>query len=301
MHCQGARARVREAGCGGLRDETDLRGHNRTWKDAQPGVILRELRRVGSKDPVIVLDELDKLGREPAEVLLEVLDPAQNVGFRDAFVELPFDLSEVLFITTANEPDRIPPALRDRLELVELPGYTEAEKVAIARDASRRRAEPRRRLDRDAGAADAGRLPAIIRDYTSERGVRQLTRCLRTICRKVALGLDRRRGARPRAHRGATATRVSRRAGRRTMATVSSGCDRGSTPAACRAGAGPAGSRPAVAVAPADPEHVRTREYLRACRACRGPPAPRCSSIWGGRRQSSTPGMPTRRREGAPR
>ena len=92
--------------CGGLRDETDLRGHNRTWKDAQPGWILREMRRVGSKDPVFVLDELDKLdklGRAPAAVLLEVLDPAQHARFRDAFVELPFDLSEVLFITTANE------------------------------------------------------------------------------------------------------------------------------------------------------------------------------------------------------
>ena len=88
--------------CGGLRDESDLRGHNRTWKDAQAGWILRELRRIGSKDPVIVLDEVDKIGTAPAAVLLEVLDPAQHAQFRDAFVELPFDLSEVLFITTAN-------------------------------------------------------------------------------------------------------------------------------------------------------------------------------------------------------
>ena len=89
--------------CGGLQDETDLRGHNRTWRDSQPGSILREMRRVGSKDPVFALDEIDKLGPAPAAVLLEVLDPAQNDRFRDAFVNLPFDLSEVLFITTANE------------------------------------------------------------------------------------------------------------------------------------------------------------------------------------------------------
>ena len=176
--------------CGGLRDETDLRGHNRTWRDAQPGAILRELRRVGAKDPVFVLDEIDKLGRAPAAVLLEVLDPAQNAGFRDAFVELPFDLSEVLFITTANEPARIPPALRDRLEVVDLPGYSEAEKVAIAE----------KHLvgaqNRAAGLTAApvrftrGACRRIVRDYTSERGIRQLTRCLRTICRKVALGLE---------------------------------------------------------------------------------------------------------------
>ena len=176
--------------CGGLRDETDLRGHNRTWRDAQPGAIVRELRRVGSNDPVFVLDEIDKLGRAPAAVLLEVFDPAQNAGFRDAFVELPFDLSEVLFITTANETARIPPALRDRLEIVELPGYNEAEKVAIAET------HLVGAQNRAAGLTAApvrftrGACRRIIRDYTSERGIRQLTRCLRTICRKVALGLE---------------------------------------------------------------------------------------------------------------
>ena len=176
--------------CGGLRDETDLRGHNRTWKGAQPGSILRELRRVGSKDPVFVLDEIDKLGPDPAAVLLEVLDPAQHHRFRDAFVELPFDLSEVLFITTANEPARIPPALRDRLEFIDLPGYTETEKVAIAQThligaqnrAAGLTAAPLR--------FTAGACRRIIRDYTSERGIRQLARCLQTVCRKVALGLE---------------------------------------------------------------------------------------------------------------
>ncbi len=176
--------------CGGLHDETDLRGHNRTWRDAQPGSILRELRGVGSKDPVFVLDEIDKLGPAPAAVLLEVLDPAQNDRFRDAFVELPFDLSEVLFITTANDTARIPPALRDRLEIVDLPGYSEDEKLAIAEThlvgaqnrAAGLTATPIR-FTRDA-------CRRIIRDYTSEPGIRQLAQCLRSVCRKVALGLE---------------------------------------------------------------------------------------------------------------
>ena len=149
--------------CGGRHDDTDLRGHNRTWKDAQPGSVLRELRRAGSKDPVFVLDEIDKLGPAPAAVLLEVLDPEQN----DAFVELPFDLSEVLFITTANETDRIPPALRDRLEIIELPGYREDEKVAIAET------HLVAAQNRGAGLAATpvrftrGACRRIIRDYTS--------------------------------------------------------------------------------------------------------------------------------------
>ena len=176
--------------CGGLHDETDLRGHNRTWRDAQPGSILREMRRVGSKDPVFVLDEIDKLGPAPAAVLLEVLDPEQNHAFRDAFIELPFDLSAVLFITTANEVARIPPALRDRLEIIDLPGYTETEKVVIAET----HLIPAQ--NRAAGLTAApvrftrGVCRRMIRDYTHERGIRQLTRCLQTVCRKVALGLE---------------------------------------------------------------------------------------------------------------
>ena len=176
--------------CGGLRDETDLRGHNRTWKDSQPGWILRELRRVGSRDPVFLLDEIDKIGDRPAGVLLAVLPPAPHDRFHDAFVELPFDLSAVLFITTANRLDRIPPALRDRLEVIELRGYTEADKVAIART----HLVPAQ--NRAAGLAAApvrftrGACRRIIRDYTSERGIRQLARCLQTICRKVTLGLE---------------------------------------------------------------------------------------------------------------
>ena len=151
--------------CGGLHDDTDLRGHNRTWRDAQPGSVLRELRVAGTRDPVFVLDEIDKL-------------------------ELPFDLSEVLFITTANDTARIPHALRDRLEIIVLPGYTEDEKVAIA-ETHLAGAE-----NRAAGLAAApvrftpDACRRIIRDYTSERGVRQLGRCLKKVCRRVAFGLE---------------------------------------------------------------------------------------------------------------
>ncbi len=250
--------------CGGLRDETDLRGHNRTWRDAQPGAILRELRRVGSNDPVFVLDEIDKLGRAPAAVLLEVLDPAQNAGFRDAFVELPFDLSEVLFITTANETARIPPALRDRLEIVELPGYNEAEKVAIAET------HLVGAQNRAAGLTAApvrftrGACRRIIRDYTSERGIRQLTRCLRTICRKVALGLETGDAALVRDRIGARLVRAY--LGEPTGQT--DGLDR------LRERVDAPGLPPVVgergrqllarlsAWAPTDPDHVRAREQL---------------------------------------
>ena len=176
--------------CGGLHDDTDLRGHNRTWYRSQPGSILRELRRVGYRDPVVVLDEVDKVGPAPAAVLLEVLDPEQQGRFRDSFVEFPFDLSEILFIATANEWTQIPPPLRDRLEVVHLSGYTEAEKVAIAKThlvpgenkAAGLMPTPVRVTD--------GALRQIIRDYTSEPGIRQLARRIKTVCRKVALGRE---------------------------------------------------------------------------------------------------------------
>ena len=141
------------------------------------------MRRVGNSDPVFVLDEIDKLGPAPAAVLLKVLDPEQNHSFRDAFIELPFDLGAVLFITTANEVARIPPALRDWLEIIGLPGYTEAEKIAIAETylipaqnrAAGLRGTPVRFI--------RGACRRMIRDYTHERGTRQLTRCLQTVCR----------------------------------------------------------------------------------------------------------------------
>ena len=226
--------------CGGLRDETDLRGHNRTWRDAQPGWILREMRRVGSRNPVFVLDELDKVGAAPAAVLLEVLDPAQHDRFRDAFVELPFDLSEVLFITTANEPARILPALRDRLEVIELPGYTQDKKVAIAHT------HLIEAQNRAAGLAAApvrftpGACRRIIRDYTSEPGVRQLARCLQAICRKVALGLEARASA-----TGSPSVRSARFSASRAPATATGlrACGRSSRRRHCLLPCGTGGKR----------------------------------------------------------
>ena len=252
--------------CGGLHDETDLRGHNRTWRDAQPGSILREMRRVGSNDPVFVLDEIDKLGPAPAAVLLEVLDPEQNHSFRDAFVELPFDLSAVLFITTANEVARIPPALRDRLDIIDLPGYTEAEKIAIAET----HLVPAQNWAAGLSAAPVrftrGACRRIVRDYTSERGIRQLARCLQTVCRKVALGLET--GDASLVRNRVTAAQVRTFLGV-PLVDPADGLDRlreqlgaSTLPEAVRQRGREVLARLA-GLRPTDPEHVRGREQLR--------------------------------------
>ena len=192
---------------GGVHDEAEIRGHRRTYIGALPGNIIQSMRKAGTRNPVMMLDEVDKLGAgfhgDPSSALLEVLDPEQNATFRDNYLAVAFDLSKVMFIATANMLDTIPGPVRDRMEIIEIPGYTEDEKLQIARRYLLKRQLEATGLKPEQCEITEDAICAIIRDYTREAGVRNLERQIGAVCRHVAMRIAERSCERMRVDRPA--------------------------------------------------------------------------------------------------